>query len=91
MEAAERVEAVKLPKIEWSRVFRPPGGVAYWESDCGRYLIWINGRPREEPPEWAASYLNQTPWLCSKAGSLREAKEVVDEHRRRCANGSDAT
>lgn len=52
-----------------------------WSSECGRYHVWIQARPRECGSLWAAKRLGVMPWLDSgTCGSRREAQEVCQKH-----------
>lgn len=55
--------ATKKRRSQWIRVRfgeTPPGGAKggegwYWESPVGLYHVWVNERPRHEPPYYAAA------------------------------------
>lgn len=36
-----------------------------WESDCGNYFMWIQSRPIDDSPHWAARYgkINGGNWI----------------------------
>ncbi len=39
-------------------------GTGRYVSECGDYEIWVQARPRDESPYWAAMFRNEKPWLC---------------------------
>lgn len=65
---------------------------AEWLSDCGRYVVWVQERPRDEGCLYAASRVEsqftdggkRAAWLVERAGSFKEACDACrDDARRR--------
>ncbi len=55
-----------------------PTGV--WTSKCGNYKIWVQARPRDDKPHWAAQYKEEHPWLTSTADGRKNAVRVCMIH-----------
>jgi hypothetical protein len=73
--------------LQWHRVVLPSYNQVEWRSSggvAGEYVVWLNGRPRDECPEWAAAHAGalwfaKPPWLTQWAGCLAEAKRYCED------------
>ncbi len=48
-------------------------------STCNKYRIWIQSRPRQEPPYYAAEHIATRLWLGTRF-DLKGAKEACEAH-----------
>ena len=77
------------PQLLWERVpGKTSGHTTFWKTTDGQFVVWVNGHPRDDLPEWAGARQDKDggpkpPWLFELAGSLREAKHACEEHRTR--------
>ena len=85
--------ATKKKRSQWIRVRSgetPPGGAKggegwYWESPVGLYHVWVNERPRHEPPYYAAArvgvdgYNERRPYERIMPGSPEPQTWLVDK------------
>jgi hypothetical protein len=64
--------------------FKPKDEKGVYRSVDGRYAVWVQARPRDDGPHWAASRAEtlygtagrSAKWLTEHAASKRDAIEV---------------